>query len=249
MNTILAHLSQERMYLPILQRIGDSAKVIATNLHQSIFDVFHKIKPETVILPIHEYTQEFHEFVDTFKDKLNIVLYTGNVFQEEVIKYHIYHKTKIIGGSQIPEGENVLKYKHLYDEQIYKNLNKNRNDKILVILSNDNEKNHTMLDNILYPKTKIKLCLSNNHNFKHNQNIGVTNSNDLSIVLNTFGYLIDIEKNFTIEAQACGINNIELSENIIENINHSKYISPIKNLDEYSITNFVNNKVLKFLGV
>lgn len=248
MNTILAHLSQERIYLPILQKIGDSKKVIATNLHESIFDVYHKIKPDMVIVPIHEYTQEFHDFVVSFKDKIDIVLYTGNVFHDEIIKYYLSNKIKIIGSNQLPEADNVLRYSYIYDDQIYKNLDQERNDKILVILSNDNDKNHSLLDDILYPKTKIKLCLTNNHTFKHPQNIGVTNTNDLSVVLNSFGSLIDIDSNFTIEAQACNINNILVSDNLINNIQNKTYIDHISNIEEYTITNFVNNKILKFLG-
>jgi hypothetical protein len=248
MSTILAHMLNEKLYLPILQNIGDKTNVIATVLHECIFDVYHKIKPQTLILPLQEYSQEFHDFIDQFKDKLNIIIYAGSIDHPQLFDYFNKNGIKVISGLQSLDGNNVLRYEYLYDENTYSNLKQQRNDKILVMLSNDLDKNHKLLDNILYPNTKLKICLINNHQFKHEQNIGVTNTNDLCTALNTFSEFIDIDNNFYIESSVCGINNISLDGDLLANITNHKYTPPLQNIDKYTVKNFVNTQALSFIG-
>ena len=85
------------------------------------------------------------------------------------------------------------------------------------------------LVNILYPKTKEKLCLFNSSTFKHPQNLGYLSQADINLVLNTFSKLIDITDSYSIEAQICGIENIEVSDSLLENIHNSTKRATLSN--------------------
>jgi vacuolar-type H+-ATPase subunit H len=68
-----------------------------------------------------------------------------------------------------------------------------RNDKIAVLLSDDNQKNDQYLQNILYPMTKEKLVLFNSMSYRHSQNVGILNPTDLCLILNTYKCLLDLD--------------------------------------------------------
>lgn len=246
MKTTLIHACNNRTYTPLIQNLSKKIDSTLLSLHNNIFDLYHKIQPKTVILPIYEYTQEFHDFVDAFKDKINIILFMGEIEHQDLTTYCTNFKIKTIRRTT-DSCSNSLGYEHLYDSTIFINNNLIKNDKILTILHSDSDINHKLLDPILYPKTQTKIVLINNPEFKHPQNIGVANSFDMAILLNQFGSLLDISGAYNIEAQACGIRNISIENDIINNIQQNILVPKIHNIEKYSITNFVNNQLLKFI--
>jgi hypothetical protein len=125
--------------------------------------------------------------------------------------------------------------------------NKSRNDKIAVILSHNDDDNMKFLVNILYPKTKEKLCLFNSNTFKHPQNLGYLSQADINLVLNTFSKLIDIADSYSIEAQICGIENIEVSDSLLDNIHSGTTKPKIENTDTLSYSYFITNYLLKII--
>jgi hypothetical protein len=239
MNKILAHVCNQRIYFPLLQQLNQKIDIINGSLHGNIFDAYHKYQPNTVILPIYEYTQEFHEFVDTFKDKINIVIFMGDIVHKDLTEY--CHKFNI---KTIKQGET---YEYIYDSTVFVDLKTQRNDKILTILHNDNTINHQLLDDILYPKSNTKIVLINNPQFNHPQNIGLANSADMAVLLNKFEYVLDLTQSYSLEAQSCGIKNISLNGNLIDNIKELNLISLKDNIQQYSMENFINNKLLKLI--
>lgn len=245
MTKILAHVSRDRTYLPLLQNLVSKTQVISGSLHESIFDNYSKFKPAIVILPIHEYTQEFHEFVETYKKQTNIIIFAGELIDNALIRYCDENNIKTICKDK--SGENILSYDYLYDSVTYRNLNLTRVNKILTILSDNNEYNHKMLDGILYPKTMHNLLLINNAEFKHSQNIGSAKFNDLAMLLNNYEYVIDLSNTFYAESSACGIKTIKVDDNLQHNIENHTLCSEIQSVEKYSINNFVDNKLLSLI--
>lgn len=248
MKKILVHTTEHRVYVPLLQELSKYYTIIAGNLHESIFDLYHKYKPDFVILPIYEYTNEFHQFVDSMKDKTDIILFMGEVVHAELLEYCSSNKIKIIRQSDDCTDPLVLSYKYLYDPTIFKNMDMIRKNKILTILSNNNEYNHKILDSILYPKTNHPLILINNPEFDHPQNVGVATTSDISILMNKYDYLLDLSELFYIESQACEINNIRIDDNLEKNISDRICNDKLSDIEKYSIQNFIQNKLLSFIG-
>ena len=247
MKKLLIHSTNNRIYFPIINKLASiNEKCITGSLHNILFDTYHQHKPDLLMLPLEEYTQEFHDFISALHEKIDIVIFCDNI-QNELIPQFIQNKIKIIQKNSETVLDTVLSYDKLYNEDIYKNLNLKRNDKTLVMLSEDQEKNNSILENVLYPKTKHKLCLINNHSFEHPQNIGVCNDNDTAYLLNTFGSFVDITNNFHLEAHACGINVLDDSD-LLVNLEDHKYINSSYSLQEYTVDTFVNQKLLPFIG-
>lgn len=247
MTKILAHTCGDKTYLPLLQNLASKTQVLSGSLHESIFDNYSKFKPEVVLLPIHEYTQEFHEFVDTHRTQTNVVIFAGHLTDNMLIKYCDNNNIKLI--CQNKQGENVLSYQYLYDAEMYRDLNLPRANKILTILSNDNAYNHQILDNILYPKTFHNLILINNSEFQHPQNVGTAQFNDLAILLNHSEYAIDLSDMFYAECQACNIKTIQVDKNdLLLNIENSVFTEKVSDVTKYSISHFVDNELLPFIN-
>ena len=100
----------------------------------------------------------------------------------------------------------ILSYGRMYDDEVYHaSDNAERNDKIVALLSTDNDKNHRMLDKIIYPNNKHdhKIVVVNNPEFDSPVNVGIFNYYDLAFIFNTFNGVLDIDQAFQLEAQAC----------------------------------------------
>jgi hypothetical protein len=250
MKKILAHTCNHRLYNPLIQQLSEQSKLSVNikSLHGSIFDSFHQLKPDIVILTIYEYTQEFHTFVNTMKSQTEIIIFMADAVHQDLMAYCEENNIKTIQEQKSDIKKNVIPYLYLYDNKMYKNLFAERNDKFLVILSPDNSINNYMLQDILYPTTKLKVALINNPEFKHNQNIGLANSYDLMILMNKFYGLIDLTKSYSIEAQLCGIKNINIENDLKENITKNIVIDTINDIENYSIEKFVSDKLLPLIG-
>lgn len=247
MNKILAHVCKDKTYLPLLQELSSRVEIINGSLHEAIFDSYQKYKPNTVLLPIQEYTKEFHEFVDTFKTETQIIIFAGSLTDNIVMEYCDANKIKTICKDKT--GDHILTYKYLYDSNLYYNFNMQKTDKILTILASNNEHNHKMLDDILYPKSMFKLVLINNPDFKHEQNIGSAQFNDLAVLMNHHSYAIDLTNSYDAELQACGVKTFLVDENTVAyNIENNKFSKTEDHIEQYSIKNFVDIQLLPFIN-
>lgn len=255
MKNILIHLSNENDYRSFVKAVVKNASndyhLIGNSVHEVLFDTHHKVKPDIIVLPSNEYTQEFHDYITEYHRRVKIILFTNNlVINTKIIDFWNNTGSIIISKKEFyPEKQpqQLISYDNLYDDDIYKNLKQLRNDKIAVYLSNDDDKNHTILDEILYPNSTIPLCLFNSISFKHEQNLGLLTPADSCKILNTYKALIDIDDRFSLEASACNINNLSTSGNIKNNIAKNLFKSPVADAHARSYFSFVQTEFLPIL--
>lgn len=225
-------------------------------LHRNLFNIIHHYQPATIFLPVAEYTQEFHDCISEYHKNISfILLIDKEVPNFSLIEFWQNCGVKIIVNTKYAEHytkHTKLEYKGLYDSDIFYDTNSERNSKTAVILSADHSTNTSILTPYLYPTCHDSvLVLLNNPEYKHPQNIGIFNNVDLSIVLNTFSYLIDMDQHFTLEAQACRIPLVEY--NAHTNLNHQAVYTILPNsvanesLEDYSYKAFVANHLLSLL--
>lgn len=245
----LAHYIPDKDYIAILNSLLLTNNTAIANIHQQLFDFVHINNIDNIILPIHEYSQEFHYFVQNNIKTKNIILYFGHADHEDLRKYCVENKIGMIKNTAENLDYPFISYSKVYDNTVFKPIESTtRNNKILIVLSQDNDKNKQLLDNSLYPTNKLPVCLINNPAYEHVQNIGVAYQADLAIMFNTFEYLIDIDNSFALEAQACGIKNLSLiNSNIIDTINEKSGMETVPNLEEFSSDTFVKNKLLPLM--
>ena len=244
----LAHYLPDKDYIAILNSLLHVGDTTLANIHQHLFDFVHINNIENIILPIHEYSQEFHYFVqNNFKTK-NIILYFGHANHEDLNKYCVENNIWVIKHSPTNLSDPFMSYNKIYDNTVFKPIsNITRNNKILIVLSQDNNKNKKLLDNALYPDSKLPVCLINNPEYEHAQNIGVAYQADLAIMLNSFEYLIDIDGAFTLEAQACEIKNLIIQDGIVSSIENKTIYEIIPDLEKFSSDIFIKTKLLPIM--
>jgi hypothetical protein len=239
----------------LLQHGGDVLETTVQPLHQNLFELFYKLKSNIVFLPAAEYTQEFHDFITEYHKQTQVVLLIDReIEQKELRQFWKDTKVKLIVDHKYAssyDNESALIYNRLYNSDLFFNRNLLRNNKVAVILSEDTEKNHRILDKWLYPTNpQSQLVLFNNPSFRHSQNIGIFNAADLGIMLNTFSYLLDLDSLFETEAAVCEITNVDVEK--IQDINtpdtYPVRQSSLDDLTQCSYASFVKNKLLSFLA-
>lgn len=238
----------------LLKYQGDKYNANLQILHGNLFAAFNSIKPHIIFLPTSEYTQEFHDFITEYNQQAKIVLLIDReVNQEQLIKFWTDTRTKLVIDGKYAahyDKHTQINYQNLYDSDIFNNQTLERNGKIATLLSDNNDYNHKILENLLYPANpKSTLVLFNNPAFKHPQNVGIFNAPDLNFIFNTFSYVIDLDNKFVIESVVCNIPSLDLEK--ITDINNplsymNKSIS-IRDTQKHSYSFFVKETLIPFL--
>lgn len=258
MKKFLIHNGGSRQYRSIirhLQKHIPPANYVVNQLHNRIFDIGYITKPDVLIFPISEYTQEIHNYIEKNIKKLRPIFFIdAKIPQEELLKHLSDNNCSFIIDSQteyiLP---NSITYKYIYDDHIFYDMNLiERNGKLAVSLGMDNERNTKLLKDILYPHiTKYPMVLFNNPEFKYEQNIGFFNEPDLNYILNQFSYFMDLDNEFLLEAKVCNIpvlNETNDTDNAIDKKNYNLTMLETS-IEEFKCSLFVENKLLDFLGI
>lgn len=258
---ILLHHTNHNTYRTIVktlvQQHSDDLEIVLQIVHKNLFHYFNQNKPDIVFLPVAEYTQEFHDFIQEHRGDTRIALLIDrNIDNDQLVKFWKDVGLSLIVSQDLSAGFGSHKHivcPRLYDSDIFSNMFIERNNKIAVILSSDQSKNDRILSAWLYPQNSLsRLVLFNNPEFKHPQNIGIFNNSDLNMILNSFSYLIDIDNQYALEANVCGIQNLDADN--IKDINNTN-TCPLKpfslseeELSQLTYRSFVRNNLIPFLN-
>ena len=250
--TILLHDASNQTSKNINKSIMDltheSHNIILNTVHGNLFNIYQQHKPSYIFLNASEYTQEFQDFLMDHAGDTSIFLFIeNNIDNTSLIEFWNSRPVKIIANVQYKNLYNncVAVYDKMYNEQIFNNKKLNRNDKIAVMLSADNSKNNTIQE-ILYPNNfDRKVVVFNNPEFQSPVNLGILNASDLSIVLNSFDGLIDIDQQLYLEAQACNIKYYDIQTvNPKEAIINNNFKTLNANLNDYTYLKFTTEQIL-----
>lgn len=243
-----------RLYRSIIRHLKKQTDCLVTRMHDQVYDTMYTTKANVIIYPISEYTQEIHNYlVDEANKNILFLLYIDRDIEQKELLDFLTKKTST--KYLIPKNTDydlpinrVVYHEHIYDNHIYgySESVQQKNGKVAVLLSSDDNQNHQYLDGQLLPyKNKYPIVLLNNPNFKHDQNIGICNEIDLNFILNTYSYLVDLDKEFLIEAQVCKIPVIDTSLSISDSIDQTKFLTSINNVIDCET--FVKNELIPFL--
>lgn len=258
MKKILIHNGGNRQYRSIVRYmnsvVSTTYQTQSANLHNNIFDTTYIYKPNILLFPFAEYTQEIHNFVEVNHNNIMIVLYMDIEVSDSRLLSYLQNTNchYIVKNNSVNLNKNMISFDYLYDDSVYKIIPEiERNNKIAIGLSNNNEINQKILTQFLYPNLcQYELVLFNNPEFKHPQNIGIYNEPDLNYVLNSFSCFVDLDEDFALEAAATKIPWIGTKENFIEDIATTKLENnKFYQYDEYKASSFISEKMLPYLGI
>lgn len=254
---ILAHLNHDHEYKSFLHNLfdvsSDEYDIAAVNFHGNLFEAYHQHKPDIIVGPANEYSQEMHDFITDNAANVKISIFLNIPMQNnDVATFWNKHQILCVGQRSNMVTDRILDqvclYDRLYDHKIFMCNHEARNDKTAVMLSSNNETNDRILSNILYPNSQEKIVLFNSANYQHPQNVGMLSPPDINLVFNSYSYLLDLDDIYNIESQVCGIQNISVEGDILENIRSVKLRSlvPFDGIQS-SYGAFIKNIFLKAL--
>lgn len=250
---IITHIASDsgeyRSFVKNLYDSDDNVDVSSTNFHGNLFEIYYQYKPDILVICASEYTQEFHDFISEHNKHLKIVLFV-NLPVNNIQLIDFWNNTSIIGVGRKdyltkPLSNDRFFYNKLYDNSIFtKEISKDRNDKIAVLLSKNDEINEKIIGPYLYPATKEKFVLFNSQTYKKFQNVGTLNAADTCLIFNTYKYLVDLDNSYELEAKVCAIDNISTDGDLLENIQNRVTKNSDINIEESSYDYFIKNKFL-----
>lgn len=228
--------------------------LLFTSLHGKLFAMYDQHKPDFLLWPVSEYTQELQDFITEYNTNIKIVLIVDVVIPQEELNTFLNSRNNVVMIIQddltAKYRNTILRYGRMYDDEVYHASDLERNDKIAALLSTDNDKNHRMLDEIIYPNNKHdhKIIVLNNPEFESPVNLGIFNYSDLSLILQTFKGVLDIDKTFQLEAQVCGIKYFDIDNgNILDAIDNDKCCDIIDDVSKHTYSHFVQHDLLPHL--
>lgn len=130
--------------------------------------------------------------------------------------------------------------KFIINKNIYYNTNSEKLDRKIYFLDNDTEIPESLTKK-LYPKSKDKILMFNNHKLPHAQNMGFLPEEDKSKILNTSKYFIcNSQNDYAIEAFVCGCEVLDC-----ENLSRNP-IGDTSKIEEHTVSyeQFVKEKIL-----
>ena len=235
-----------------LSRLSDDEFEVQTvQVYGRLFDFTARTNPKNVFMSITDYTQEVHDWVNDYASKVNIFLLMDKSLSEknqELWQFLCQSPIKIIANTNVVKNipPAYLTYENKYDDTVFTNQNKERNDKIAV-MSNGNDEDKKRVTDLLYPNTKLKLIVFNDAAWETPQNLGMLDPVQLNKVLNTYDSFVDLTDNLHLEAQACGIKNIDISGDLKESIENAKVVADIPKLDKRTYSYFTEHEVLPYM--
>lgn len=236
----------------ILKNIDSDMNILFSKFHGKLLSIVQKYKPKAAMISSSEYTQEFHDFIAEYHNKITIFLVVDTFINNDNLnKFLDNTKIKIIKNNKVPTQYSnlIVEYSNLYDDELFYDRKLERNNKTIALLSLDNKKND-ILKAITYPNKKYPIVAINNPNFKSPINLGLSNYSDLSDIFNKYSKVIDIDKRFVLEAQASNIPSLEFEdteESLVASLDNNKTLAPIENIKEYTYEFFVKQTLLPYI--
>lgn len=232
-----------------VKSISNDYEVFVNRWNGQLFYSYQKINPDIIIWSTSSYDQEFHQFLEEYQN-CNVLLYEDSIIsQNELIPIlNKYNHLSFVSNRNVWKN-NISKLDKLYDDQIFFNQHLERNNKYLVLLSSDNDKNKNLIQPIIYPNNPDKKIVAvGNPEFENPVNIGAVGYENLPTLFNEFTYLIELESNYHLEAFACGINILDGKENLQQAIDNNLFVELTKEtLLESTYQNFINKTIVSFI--
>lgn len=223
--------------------------VLFNIFHQKLYHVHQTKRPNVVVWAISEYTQEIHDYIIEFSSTVRIILLVDTpITQADLIQFLNQSNVNIILDKKTKyEFSNpIATYDKLYEDSLFFNQNKDKNDKTLILLSKDNDKNLEIINLPKEIKEVYNIVAIGNPAYESTINLGLFQYADLGNILSDFSVVVDIDNEYSLECQACGVRSAIIDKDFdITNITSFK--PETEDIDQCTYNNFVNNNIIPFI--
>lgn len=186
----------------------DDTTIINADVDNNLYKIYYRYKFTHIIFAAPLLSTEIIQFISDFSETVKIFLYHDTFVDDAASALSDTNITHIVNDNYTNNKYNIININpYIINTNLF---NKNgqrdiRHNCILGFLDNYNFIPHH-LNNYLYPKTKLPIKIFNAVNSQHHQNLGLVNDIEKSQLLKSNKYYLslDYEKDYSIEAQACG---------------------------------------------
>jgi hypothetical protein len=186
----------------------DDTTVINTDVDNNLYKIYYRYNFTHIIFAAALLSTEIIQFISDFSESVKVFLYHDTFVDDAANILSDTNITHIVNDNYTNDKYNIININpYIINTNLF---NKNRqsdirNNCIIGFLDNYNFIPHN-LNNYLYPKTKLPIKIFNAVNSPHHQNLGLVNDIEKSQLLKSNKYYLslDYEKDYSIEAQACG---------------------------------------------
>lgn len=230
-----------------------------------LFDHYHMYKKDIsgYMFQASSINKEIVDFIQKFKNNTKIYLYfdkfNAQLYNDASSMVRCILREDIVANKQSSlKQKNTIKAGIMYSEQLINSVNlpdKRENTENIIADISDISSLPQQLDSLLYPKTKLKIKLFNNHLIGHHQNLGFVDDKQMISMIDTCNIYIDTNLNYLLYSVildkptiALETNSIlkktkELSEKTLEeNIESSKI--ELDSIIKNSYKNFIQKYLL-----
>ena len=212
----------------------DDINILSINPNNILYKS-HYGRPFTHIMFIESLIDnEIKQFIAEFFQAVKIFIYHDRKPNLDLINdyksaaKHIVNKNETVS--------NTMRLPNLINDQLFMNKNLTKNDDIVCFLEYRNEI-PSVINNLLYPKTKHHIKLFNSPHIKHVQNLGLISESERANILQLSKYYLPIDDNdeYVAEAVACGCSildssNLQTKDTDIDLLSYQTYASFVKGL-------------------
>jgi hypothetical protein len=235
----------------LLEHFGqDSDYTILFNVfHQKLYYAHQTRRPQVVVWALSEYTQEIHDYIVEFSSVVKIILLIDTpIPQPDLIPFLNQSNVKIILDKKTKYEFNntIAEYDRLYEDSLFFDQKKEKNNKTLILLSKNNTKNLEIIKLPTEIKEVYNMVAIGNPEYDSPINLGVFHYAELGDILSDFSTVIDLDSEYRLECQACNIPYVSLGDDFdISNI--SSFEPDVDNINECTYKHFVNNNIIPFI--
>lgn len=229
----------------------------------ALFDYYHAHKKDIsgYLFQASNINKEIIDFIQNFKSSTKIYLYfdkfNQQLYDDASSMIRCIVKDEPSNKSMVLKSKNTIKTTPMYSEQLLRGLNlsesTNTNEDILADIS-DLQKLPVCLEDVLYPKTKMRIKLFNNQSINHIQNLGFVDDTEMVTMINDCKLYIDTNNNFlsyalildkpliALETNSLVKKTKEINEETIQSTQQSKI--DLKDILKNSYHNFIQKYLL-----
>jgi hypothetical protein len=206
--TLLVQNFNTKFIKNTIYSIIDDTTIINADIDNNLYKSHYRYNFTHIIFAASLLSTEVIQFISDFSQSVKIFLYHDTFIDDAANILSNTNITHIVNNNYINDKYNIININpyiintNLFNKNGQSNI---RNNSIIGFLDHYNFiPNH--LNNYLYPKTKLPIKIFNATNSQHHQNLGLVNDIEKSQLLKSNKYYLslDYEKDYSIEAQACG---------------------------------------------
>lgn len=208
MNTILIQKYNNKFFRNIEISSIEDTKIISEHINKNIYELYYKYNFNILILYAPSIDNSLLQFIVEYANQIKTYVYIKNIEQLNISNYEQYKNliTFLYENGDTTNNIEKRKIPYLINDKLF-NSQKFQKAKYISCFIDTLSGLSEKIVKSLYPNNQsveYGIRMFNNPNIQHHQNLGLIDETDRSNILKESEYFLDIDKEYTVEANTVG---------------------------------------------